>query len=85
MPGLIRHPVMALDSAKGCAIRLEKLLSVPGLRRDDKLKAFNCQVNINVREAPAHSAGASLTTTLRLIVFLFGNPQSRRHNGISAL
>jgi len=38
MPGLIRHPVMALDSAKAS--------QVPGLRRNDKLKVFNCQVNI---------------------------------------
>jgi len=30
MPGLIRHPVMALDA---------------GLRRNDKLKVFNRQVN----------------------------------------
>jgi acyl-coenzyme A thioesterase PaaI-like protein len=37
MPGLIRHPVMALDSAIAS--------QVPGLRRNDNLKVFNCQVN----------------------------------------
>ena len=32
---------MALDSAKAS--------QVPGLRRNDKLKVFNCQVNNNIR------------------------------------
>jgi hypothetical protein len=55
MPDLIRYPVIPLDSANDCAVRLEKLHCVPGLvvipdpdpGRNDKRKEFIRRFNIS--------------------------------------
>jgi len=49
MPDLIRYPVIPLESAIGCAFRLEKLHWVPGFRRNDKCKVFIRRFNNWIR------------------------------------
>jgi hypothetical protein len=44
---VIRYPEIPLDSAIGCADRLEKLHWVPGFHRNDKRKVFIRRFNID--------------------------------------
>jgi hypothetical protein len=65
MPDLIRHPGIALDSAEGCAWRLENRHCVPSFRRNDKPGVFNRRIN-RLRLSGGRLAVTSLPLLLRL-------------------